>query len=72
MANDINKVISANPIKNGTVVVSCKVTGPISKDLLNSSVKNTPTISDIENKYDNRFDDPAYYYGLGNDSVIGA
>lgn len=72
MANDINKAISANPIKNGTAVVSCKVTGPTSKDLLNSSVKNTPTIGEIEAKYDNRFDDPAYYYGLGNDNVIGA
>ena len=71
MANDINKAISANAIKNGTVVVSCKKTGLSAKDLLNTSVKNTPTISDIEAKYDNRFDDPAYYYGLGNDGVIG-
>lgn len=71
MANDINKAISANPIKNGTTVVSCKTTGLTSKDLLNNSVKNTPTISDIENKYDNRFDDPAYYYGIGNATVVG-
>jgi hypothetical protein len=69
MANDINKVISANLIKNGTVLVSCTRTGEYS--VLNTNVKNTPTITDIENKYDNRFDDPAYYYGLGNESVIG-
>lgn len=71
MANDINKAISANPIKNGTTVVSCKRTGLSANDLLNTSVKNTPTISDIEAKYDNRFDDPAYYYGLGNETVVG-
>lgn len=66
MANDINKAISANPIKNGTTVVSTKITGLSSKDVYNQYVLNTPTITDIENKYDNRFDDPAYYYGLGN------
>ena len=71
MANDINKVITANNIKNGTVVVGCRVTGFNSNDLLNTSVKNTPTISDIEAKFDNRFDDPAYYYGLGNETVVG-
>jgi hypothetical protein len=69
MANDINKVISANLIKNGTVLVSCTRTGEYS--VLNTNVRNAPTISDIENKYDNRFDDPAYYYGLGNEGVIG-
>lgn len=69
MANDINKAISANVIKNGTSIVSCSRTGEYS--VINTYVKNTPTISDIEAKYDNRFDDPAYYYGLGNDGVIG-
>jgi hypothetical protein len=69
MANDINKAISANPLKNGSCVVSCTRTGEYG--LLNTNVKNTPTISDIEAKYDNRFDDPAYYYGLGNSTVVG-
>jgi hypothetical protein len=69
MANDITKAISANSIKNGTLLVSCTTTGEYS--LLNTYVKNTPTISDIEAKYDNRFDDPAYYYGIGNDTVVG-
>ena len=61
MANDIIKTISTNPIKNGTLLVSCTRTGEYS--LSNSYVKNTPTISNIESKYDNRFDDPSYYYG---------
>jgi hypothetical protein len=59
MANDINKAISANPIKNGTIVTSCDQLG--NTQLLNTYVSNTPTISDIQSKYDERFDDPTYY-----------
>ena len=69
MANDINKAISANPLKNGTTLASCSMTGEYS--VLNTYVKNTPSINDIESKYDNRFDDPAYYYGIGNETVVG-
>jgi hypothetical protein len=64
MANDITKAISAKEIKNGTLLVSCTRTGEYS--LSNTYVKNTPVIADIEAKYDNRFDDPSYYYGGGN------
>lgn len=63
MANDITKAILSNPLKNGTTVVSCKKTGLSTNDLLNTYVKNTPTITDIESKYDFRFDNPSYYYG---------
>jgi hypothetical protein len=59
MANDINKAISANPIKNGTTVASCDRLG--NTQLLNTYVSNIPTISDIESKYDTRFDDLTYY-----------
>jgi hypothetical protein len=65
MANDITKAISANPLKNGTLLVSCTITGEYS--LSNTYVKNTPTITDIQDKYDNRFDDPSYYHGGGAD-----
>jgi hypothetical protein len=68
MANDITKAISANSIKNGTSVVSCTTTGEYS--LLNTYVKNTPTISDIEAKYDNRFDDITYYT-IGTSTIVG-
>jgi hypothetical protein len=53
MANDINKAISANQIKNGTTVVTTTVTGEYST--IDTYAKNTPTINDIEAKYDNRF-----------------
>lgn len=64
MAIDILKANSSNPIKNGTLLVSCSITGKYS--LLNSYVSNLPSISNIESKYNNRFDDPSYYYGGGN------
>ena len=53
MANDINKAISANHIKNGTAVVTTTVAGEYST--IDTYVKNTPTINNIEAKYDNRF-----------------
>lgn len=63
MANDITKAISANPLKNGTSLVSCTRTGEYS--VLDTYVLNSPTLATIEAKYDNRFDDPSYYYGSG-------
>lgn len=63
MANDINKAISANTIKNGTVVTTTSWTGTYSK--YDAYVKNTPTIEEIQAKFDTRFDDPSYYYGTG-------
>ena len=69
MTNDITKAISTNPIKNGTLLVSCSRTGE--HGLSNNYVKNTPTITDIQSKYDNRFDDPSYYYGIGNSTIVG-
>lgn len=68
MANDIMKAISGNNIKNGTLIAGCTFTGTFSVN--NNYVKNTPIIGDIEDKYDNRFDDPSYYYGVNGD-VLG-
>jgi hypothetical protein len=69
MANDIQKAISANPIKNGTTLVSCTLTGEYST--LETYVNNAPTISDIENKYDNRFYNGIFVQLTGNQTVIG-
>lgn len=63
MANDIYIAISGNPIKNGTTVTTTTFTGTYST--LNTSVKNTPIIGDIESKYDTKFDDPTYPYDCG-------
>lgn len=61
MANDIQAAISGVEVKNGTLVVTCTNTGEYSTN--NVYVLNTPTIADIEAKYDNRFDNPRYYSG---------
>jgi hypothetical protein len=69
MANDINKAISGNQIKNGTIVVTTTVTGEYST--IDTYVKNTPIISDIETKYDNRFYNGIFVELVGNQTVIG-
>jgi hypothetical protein len=69
MANDINKAISANQIKNGTTVVTTTVTGEYST--IDTYVKNTPTINDIEAKYDNRFYNGIFVELVGNQTVVG-
>lgn len=53
MATDINKAISTNPIKNGSVVTNALFTGNIKT--YDYYVKYKPTIETIESKYDNRF-----------------
>lgn len=59
MANDIQVAVSGNPIKNGSAVVTTTFTGEFS--VLDTYVKNTPIISNIENKYDDKLDDIVYY-----------
>lgn len=63
MANDIVKAISANAIKNGTSVCQRAKAGYLSLGAVveNSYVDNKPVITDIQAKYDNRFDDRDYY-----------
>lgn len=61
MANDIQAAINNNAIKNGTLVASCTKTGKYS--VTNTYAKNIPTITDIQSKFDDRFDDPRYYSG---------
>lgn len=59
MANDIAKANSASDIKNGTVVICATPTGEY--EVLDNAVKNTPSITDIQAKYDERFDETTYY-----------
>jgi hypothetical protein len=50
---DIAKSITANPIKNGSVVTSTTFTGKYSTN--NNYVKNTPVLENISTKYGNKF-----------------
>ena len=64
MANDISKAVSANSIKNGTAIVACNKLGDTK--VLNTYVNNTPTITNIEAKYDNRFYNGIFVKVIGN------
>ena len=67
MANDINKAISANQIKNGTTVVTTTVAGEYST--IDTYAKNTPTINNIEAKYDNRFYNGIFVNVIGSGTL---
>ena len=69
MANDIDKAISANQIKNGTTVVTTTAAGEYST--IDTYAQNTPTINDIEDKYDNRFYNGIFVQLVGNQTVVG-
>ena len=53
MAYDIQAAVSGHPVKNGTSVVTTTFTGKYST--IDTYAKSTPTISDLDDKYDNRF-----------------
>ena len=60
MASDIGLAKNGELIKHGTLLISTSsVTN--SFKTLDNNVYNKPVISDIENKYDEKFDDITYY-----------
>jgi hypothetical protein len=64
MAVDIyNARAATTQINNGTTVVNTGGRGDINRvvDTIAEGVLNTPIITDIDDKYDARFDDPTYY-----------
>lgn len=69
MASDISEVISANPIKNGSVVTSSTVTGRyLTYDRF---VNNNPSITTIENKYNGRFSGGLLVRLVTNQTIVG-
>jgi hypothetical protein len=73
MAIDISTIVTANPIKNGTIVVqACGGHYGSGVIKLDTYVLNTPTSGNIGSKYTNRFNDPAYYYGVTSVNGGGA
>ena len=57
---DITTAIGANNIKNGTTLSGVSRRGDVQSHFQTHD-SNTPALADIENKYQNRFDDPTYY-----------
>ena len=59
---DITKAVSANDIKNGTSVTGVDGTGNIQSHFETGKDATSPALSDIQNKYNSRFDDITYYF----------
>jgi len=56
MANDIVLAKTGVKINNGSTVISCSPAGEYG--VIDGDALNTPTIENIQSKYDERFDDP--------------
>jgi|TARA_R110002110_G_scaffold8958_1_gene44542 hypothetical protein len=71
MANDVAKCISANDIRHGDSVVLGSTASPLNNNKITES-STSALISDIESRWDVRFDDPTYYgeSGLLVDIVV--
>lgn len=62
---DIHRISELAGINNKTAVMSTSVTGKSTKRTIRSNSPVNLTIISVESKFDNRFDDPSYYYGNG-------
>lgn len=65
MANDIIAIDETKPINNKYAVCSALASGFYSKWLVRENYPVDLTISAVQSKFDNRFDDPSYYFGSG-------
>jgi len=63
MKIDIIAIDPLEPINNKYSVTSVLPTGKYSKLLVRKNYPGDLTISSIESKFAERFDDPSYYYG---------
>jgi hypothetical protein len=63
MANDIMTAISGLPINNKRAVCSTLPTGESAKLVIRPNFPVSLTIENIQDKFDDRFDDPRYYTG---------
>jgi hypothetical protein len=63
---DIIAIDPLKPINNKYAICSALPTGFYTKKLIRKNRPLDLTISNIESKYSDRFDDPSYYYGGGN------
>lgn len=71
MANDIQVIASGIAINNKRAICSTLPTGETAKRLVRPNHPVNLTIENIQSKFDNRFDDPSYYYGVGGSTVVG-
>lgn len=67
---DIVRAKSANPIKNGSIVLSANPKGYYLTS--NGFVSNSPSISDIQTKYGYRYYNGVLVELVGGQTVVGA
>lgn len=68
--NDITTATNVLAINNKRAICSAMPTGAVAKRLIRPNLPVNLTIENIENKYDEKFDDITYYT-LGNTTIIG-
>jgi hypothetical protein len=68
---DITLAISGLPINNIKQICSTLPTGYSAKSIIKTNYPSSLTVSNIENKFNDRFDDPSYYYGTGGTTLVG-
>jgi hypothetical protein len=63
MPNQIFASNSSGIIRRGGGIVAAAKNSQIGGVAIDTKEQTKPVLSEIENKYENRFDDPSYYYG---------
>lgn len=71
MANDIALIKQNVAINDNRVICSTLPTGATTKRLIRGNYPVDLTIGEIQEKFDNRFDNPSYYHGGGGGSTDG-
>lgn len=69
---DITRVDSTRPINNKAAICSTTVTGFTTKKIIRPNFPVNLTISNIENKFGNRFYNGIFVQLVGNQTIIGA
>jgi hypothetical protein len=71
MKIDIIAIDPSKSINNKYAITSVFPTGNYSKLLLRKNYPKNLTISNIESKFAERFDDPSYYFGSNSETFDG-
>ena len=61
MADVLQKSITSNDLKNGTVVVSTNKFGTLTNHVVDPKINQTETVLNQSGVLDTRFDDTTYY-----------
>ena len=71
MSIDIKAIDSNKPVNTINMVLSTSPTGFSSKKIVNDIVSVDNQIENIESKFEEKFDDPVYYFDDCERNVLG-